>query len=69
MERGAKKLYTSCSLLCKEIVGLFTLDAINKDEFIINYAGEVVNPKCPLISFMQEVNDNLGRSYGFSVDL
>ena len=51
-----------------EIVGLFALDPIPANEYITVYAGEVVNLNCPLIIFLNEMNDSLGRSYGFTID-
>ena len=63
-----KKLITAPSLLCKEIVGLFTLEDLQEDDFIIEYTGEFFDDQCPLNNFLTEVNDSLGRSYGFTLN-
>ena len=36
---SAKRVITAPSLLCDQFVGLFTLDEIKQDDFIIEYSG------------------------------
>ena len=63
-----KRLITAPSLLCSDIVGLYTLDSLEEDEFIIEYTGEIFDDSCPLNNYLTGVNDSLGRSYGFTLN-
>ena len=38
-----KPVITAPSLLCDAFVGLFTLEAIRQDEFIVEYSGQIIN--------------------------
>ena len=58
---------TAPSLLCDQIVGLFTLEDLKENDFIIEYTGEIFDGECLFKDFLNNVNDSLGRSYGFDI--
>ena len=58
---------TAPSLLCDQIVGLFTLEDLKENEFIIEYTGEIFDGECLFKDYLNNVNDSLGRSYGFDL--
>lgn len=59
---------TAPSLLCNQIVGLFTLEDLKENEFIIEYIGKIFDGECPLDDYLRVANDDLGRSYGFDIE-
>ena len=63
-----RRLITAPSLLCKNIVGLFTLTDLKKGEFIIDYTGQIYDNNCQFNTYLNDINDALGRSYGFTID-
>lgn len=48
-------------------VGLFALEDIPKDRFIMEYTGEYYNTDCRYNEFVTMINEKIGRSYGFDV--
>ena len=54
--------------MCKNIVGLFTLTDLKKGEFIIDYTGQIYDNNCQFNTYLNDINDALGRSYGFTID-
>jgi SET domain-containing protein len=52
-----------------DIVGLFAGEDIKQNEFIIDYGGYITRvDECDFEHFLNDINDSLGRSYGFTID-
>ena len=46
------------------------MDPIERGDFIIEYTGLIYEGSitCPLDNYLISINDELGRSYGFTID-